>query len=360
MIQKHPRILQVHLIVRTRAKQQQDARNLYKALGFEKIPKGTCIYIDNVILKPRNPRSETHMYVHMNTLTKKLATVNTNTLTSHANTTTQIPKMAKLLNQMELHHGATGGDDMNIDFILRASHMTFLTWAPPAHTPPDPTYTPPPIYSLITDEHPTTHITAQDLSDTSHSNPLVGPGSDMEQIMDLLDDPIHNDDINPTLPIVPPPIPHPHDTNTMISAPLTHTPLADEPPTPTTPQPILASLALPVIAIPLLPLPRAETVLLVDSTALMYHTLSIMQHEITPDTMQLIDTIHTYSITQLEQVGKKRRRTPTPQIHPDADERTRHLADHGRVANRRLATLRMDPTTRHNSIAHFELEAPIT
>ena len=85
------------------------ARNLYKALGFAKVPQGTRIHIDNVIFKPRYPRSQTHMYVHMNTLTKKLATVNTNTLTSHANTTTQIPKMAKLLNQIELHHGATGG-----------------------------------------------------------------------------------------------------------------------------------------------------------------------------------------------------------------------------------------------------------
>ena len=103
----------------------------------------------------------------------------------------------------------------------------------------------------------------------------------------------------------------------------------------------------------------AESVLLVDSTALMYHTLSIMQHDITPDTMQLIDTIHTYSDTQLEQVGKKRRRTPKPQIHPDADDRTRHLAEHGRVANRRLHTLRMNPTARHGSIAHFEFEDPI-
>ena len=85
------------------------------------------------------------MYVHMNTLIKKLATVNTNTLTSHANTTTQIPKMAKLLTQIELHHGATGGDDMDIDYILGASHMTFLAWPPPAHTLPNPTYTLPPL-----------------------------------------------------------------------------------------------------------------------------------------------------------------------------------------------------------------------
>ena len=137
-------------------------------------------------------------------------------------------------------------------------------------------------------------------------------------------------------------------------------PNTGEPPIQPTPQPILATRAPPVIAIPLLPLPMAESVLLVDSTALMYHTLSIMQHEITPDTMQLIDTIHTYSDTQLEQVGKKRRRAPKPQIHPDADDRTRHLAEHGQVANRRLFTLRMNSTARHDSVAHFEYEDSIT
>ena len=80
------------------------------------------------------------MYAHTDNLMKKLAKVNTNnTPTSHANTSKQIPKMAELLTQMEQHHGASNGDDMDIDYILRASHMTFLTWAPPARTPPNPT-----------------------------------------------------------------------------------------------------------------------------------------------------------------------------------------------------------------------------
>ena len=83
------------------------------------------------------------MYVHTKTLTRKLATTNThNILTTHANTTAQIPKMAKLLTQMEHHHSASGGDNMNIDYILRASHKTLLTWPIPTNpttTPSTPT-----------------------------------------------------------------------------------------------------------------------------------------------------------------------------------------------------------------------------
>ena len=81
-------------MVRASAKQQiKDARNLYEALGFTDVPKGTRIHIDNVIFKPRNPRTHTHMCAYTKNLTKRLATVNTNdTPTSHANTSKQIPK----------------------------------------------------------------------------------------------------------------------------------------------------------------------------------------------------------------------------------------------------------------------------
>ena len=175
---------------------------MYNTLGFTQVPKDTRIRIDNVILKPRNPRIQTHMYAPTRTLTKRLATVDTNhTHTSHAKTAAQIPKMTKLLIQMELHHGASDGDNMDIDYVLRASDMTFLSWAP-ACTSPNPTYTLPHIYSLITDDPP----------DTSHPTtyPLVDSGTDMEHILNLLND---SDETTPDICSPNPNLSHTLDTD---------------------------------------------------------------------------------------------------------------------------------------------------
>ena len=371
------------------------------------------------------------MYAHINTLTKRLATTNThNTLTSHANTTAQIPKMAKLLTQIERHHGTSAGDNMDIDYILRASHMTLLTWPtptnpiitpstptnppsphishtlthPPIPTSPNPPYPPPiyspttddhstatptptnatylpPIYSMITDDHHTTHdTTSHESPDTPNSSTLVGPETDMSQILDLLDSDNETPD---TTPGSYSPTPDTADILTTdltpVDPPCTTTltrvcVIAHSPSDPTHIQlpPHNQTISStddtypndPILAMPVTPhIPHACNVptSLNDSKTILYQAISHIA--ITPEIMHTIDNIHTLTDIQLTQqfITGKKRKAPTRRLSYDMDPHTLHLTTtHGHTSSRWAKTYQRTSEARSLCISHFDTDTPIT
>ena len=322
---------------------------------------------------------------------------------------------------------------MDIDYILQASHMTLLTWPTPvnpttpstpmnpsspptSHTltylptpaPPKSTYLPPiyttitddhstttptssnttylpPIYSMVTDDHHTTHeVTLHTSPNTSDSDThsLVGPESDISQILNLLDNP----DPNPTpetadapntdhtaenlLHIITPTrvCVTAHSPSNPIHAHLSshnhthdHTTISTSDTYPN--DPILAMPVTTHTTTSCTHIPHACNVpnSLNESKTILYQAISHLT--VTPEIMDTIDNIHTLSDTQLTQqfITGKKRKAPTRRLNYDMDPHTLHLTTaHGHTSKRWTKTYQRTPEARDLCISQFDTDTPIT
>ena len=91
-----------------------------------------------------------------------------------------------------------------------------------------------------------------------------------------------------------------------------------------------------------------------NSTTIIYQALE--DHPLTPAVMNMIDNIHTYSDTQLQNLplSGKKRKAPTTSLGYDANTLTKSLSRHGYMSNRHTNTPRRSPKAQRICVAHFE------
>ena len=121
----------IHLLVRSRAKQQTQARNFFRKLGFRRVPAHHEIHLEGKPIKPKP--SQLHLYASAPAVLDKISE-RTNLQTA-GTAMTQRGLLGTLEKEMRKHHSTAMGDRQDLDEIIdKAQHM-LLAWPLPAgHT----------------------------------------------------------------------------------------------------------------------------------------------------------------------------------------------------------------------------------